>query len=907
MLLIVLLGLSFALRVYSLEEKSLWTDEGLTVRRAEQPLTLLVKNQNLIPVEPNYHDGTEVEVVRTPDLHPPLYFLSMHFWTRVAGESEFALRFPSVVASTLVLPLLFALGSKLLTREAAIWAALLASLSPFYLWHAQEARMYSLVVLLSVASVYAFLPLLRDATRPRHYLVYVAATAALVYTHYSGLLILASELLIYTLHQIWKRKSIGPILMAFAILGLAVVPLAPYIRRVLDLSLSGFIARPLPTLVAELWSHFSLGIGEPLIRPLWKTGPFLTAFAVGVLMPGIPRRREAWAICLGYLLVPLMLFQLMSFFKPNYMNPRHLLVISPAWELLMAQGLTSLRRRFWPGMAVLLGLILFLRGSVNYDVVASHSSWKDDIRGAAEYIQTRARPGDAVILHDPVIRLTFGYYYDGPLPVASIPGYGQTDEEEAIDRFAEWARRYDRIWFLYGPPPTNFPNDIVPDWADSNLFKVSQRQFEAIWTYVGVAAYDDEPPLVEGPPPEADARHVTWGPLRLTGFAAQEVAQGDDAWLELYWEADEARPTEPLRLKVRLLDEKEMVWHDREEKVLPFYPPSAWPSGSTVRTDLRLPLPDNLPPVKYRVEAAPIEQGRLQTIGELAVTCPNEPSETQQPIARFAHGMELLDAELGSDVFRAGFPLFGSLTWRATAPVHDDYILRARLANLLGSQVIVKDMRPSAAGFPTSAWPPAVHVGGKLVLSLPSDLRTRQYRVQISLANESGRQILPVQRWYGSREWLSLGVVKVEALPMMTQMPEEVDHRLQEVEIAGSVRLRGYDLIRQDDTLRLTLYWEAQSPLNQDYNVFVHVGVPGQPPVADTGGMPVDWTRPTTTWRKGEVIVDEHTLSLSGASPGRYELLVGFYEPDTEARPRTIIHGEVIPDGYIALEEVAVE
>jgi hypothetical protein len=179
--------------------------------------------------------------------------------------------------------------------------------------------------------------------------------------------------------------------------------------------------------------------------------------------------------------------------------------------------------------------------------------------------------------------------------------------------------------------------------------------------------------------------------------------------------------------------------------------------------------------------------------------------------------------------------------------------------------------------------------------------------VQVSLIEKSSGDILPVQRWYGSRDWVSLGVVKVEALPLVTEVPEEADERLGQVEIAGKVHLRGYELNRQDGKIRVTLYWQTQSSLDQDYNVFVHLGMPGQSPVADAGGVPADWTRPTTSWRVGEVIVDGYALSLSGVPPGRYELLVGFYDPNTGTRPKTVVNDEVIPGGYIALEEVAVE
>ncbi len=71
--LIVILPLSFALRVHDLEGKSLWSDEGLTLRRAEQPLGLVLENVNLIPLDPDYQEGSgPAEFAETPDLHPPL-------------------------------------------------------------------------------------------------------------------------------------------------------------------------------------------------------------------------------------------------------------------------------------------------------------------------------------------------------------------------------------------------------------------------------------------------------------------------------------------------------------------------------------------------------------------------------------------------------------------------------------------------------------------------------------------------------------------------------------------------------------------------------------------------------------------------------------------------------------------
>jgi hypothetical protein len=113
--------------------------------------------------------------------------------------------------------------------------------------------------------------------------------------------------------------------------------------------------------------------------------------------------------------------------------------------------------------------------------------------------------------------------------------------------------------------------------------------------------------------------------------------------------------------------------------------------------------------------------------------------------------------------------------------------------------------------------------------------------------------------------------------------------------------------LAQQQPLRVTLYWRAEGSVERDYHVFVHVGVPDQPPLAEAGGVPVSWTRPTTSWRTGEIIVDEYAVSLTAVPPGQYVLMVGFYEPDTGQRPETVVNGNVIPGGYVVLEEVEVE
>jgi hypothetical protein len=55
----------------------------------------------------------------------------------------------------------------------------------------------------------------------------------------------------------------------------------------------------------------------------------------------------------------------------------------------------------------------------------------------------------------------------------------------------------------------------------------------------------------------------------------------------------------------------------------------------------------------------------------------------------------------------------------------------------------------------------------------------------------------------------------------------------------------------------------------------------------------------------GEVVADTYTISLAGVESGRYNLLVGMYDPAAGGlRPETSVGGEVIPGGYVLLQEV---
>ncbi len=110
--------------------------------------------------------------------------------------------------------------------------------------------------------------------------------------------------------------------------------------------------------------------------------------------------------------------------------------------------------------------------------------------------------------------------------------------------------------------------------------------------------------------------------------------------------------------------------------------------------------------------------------------------------------------------------------------------------------------------------------------------------------------------------------------------------------LAGEIRLVGYALrdaggeavervvVQPGGEVRLTLYWRAESPLQQDYVVFVHLLDGGGVLRGQQDGQPRRGRFPTRAWRPGELVVDEYRVSLPADAPtGEYVVEVGMYRP----------------------------
>ncbi len=152
------------LRWTGLDSQSLWTDEGYTVWISQFSPKVI------------WH-------IVQGDTGPPLYYIVLHYWSALFGNSELSLRALSALFGTLSLPLFYLIARKILpSRMSVALAMILYSVSFYQVWYAKEARCYALLVFLSLGSVYCVLLCLEKASALRLLGLALVLSASL-YTH----------------------------------------------------------------------------------------------------------------------------------------------------------------------------------------------------------------------------------------------------------------------------------------------------------------------------------------------------------------------------------------------------------------------------------------------------------------------------------------------------------------------------------------------------------------------------------------------------------------------------------------------------------------------------------------------------------------------------------------------------
>jgi len=132
------------------------------------------------------------------DIDPPLYFLILRFAQWIFGDSEWALRLPSALAGCLCIPAIYLLGKRLYSEREGLIAALFLAVLWAPIYYSQEARSYSMLILLSILTTYFWWNVMlglryRRELPAREAALYVIGAVLCAYLHYFGLLLVVLQ------------------------------------------------------------------------------------------------------------------------------------------------------------------------------------------------------------------------------------------------------------------------------------------------------------------------------------------------------------------------------------------------------------------------------------------------------------------------------------------------------------------------------------------------------------------------------------------------------------------------------------------------------------------------------------------------------------------------------------------
>ena len=385
----LILIVATGLRWRGIGHDSLWGDEALSVLIAKKPLIEIIPRV------------IEMEQI------PPVHHFVLYFWIRLFGDSETAVRVPSLLAGVASVLAAYVLVGRLAGRRVATLAALLLAVAPIQIAYSQECRAYSLSVLLGLWSCDAFVRLL--LRRPKHgaEAEYIIVSTLLLYTHVYGLFTLLAQQVLYA-WQWWRgwRNAREPRLPPgrFIVLNLAIgflyAPFVPVIVRWTRAIHTNFWVQ------SNSWDDatYAYYVYAGSVAAFCMTAPLM---ALGIRAFYRRRRRMGLVLLLGLMILPVLVPLTISVLHRPSFAPRYAIVSSFAMLTFAAAGLASLRPAALRVVAVALIALVMPFGDA---AKIKRAAWRE----VGAFLNQNMRPDDLAVVNIRAGTRLYDYYVKRP-------------------------------------------------------------------------------------------------------------------------------------------------------------------------------------------------------------------------------------------------------------------------------------------------------------------------------------------------------------------------------------------------------------------------------------------------------------------------------------------------------------
>lgn len=326
-----------------------------------------------------------------------------------------------------------------------------------------------------------------------------------------------------------------------------------------------------------------------------------------------------------------------------------------------------------------------------------------------------------------------------------------------------------------------------------------------------------------------------------------------------------------------------------------YLPTSLWPVDRLINDHHSPTLVDGAPPGDgYTLTIDIYSVSTWESVGRYAERVRLTEVTTRpdaQFVARLGQELGLNRLEVPRSVWQ-GDPLELTAYWVTLGEPSRDYTVEWRVQ---GPGELITSTHPLAAGSSPADWPAGAWVAGRTRLPIAPTAPPGDYTLELTLHDAvSGLAV---------DSYTYPETVEIRERQRVWDLPS-MDRRV-EARFGEMLELAGYDLRQGEKAVDLTLHWQALAMPDQHYMFFVHLADPetGRP-VTQFDAMPKGFTYPTGAWATGEVVSDDVKLSLHNVPAGRYDLVIGWYNPDTERRlPAVDRHGTAVSGDGLRLPD----
>ncbi len=305
-----------------------------------------------------------------------------------------------------------------------------------------------------------------------------------------------------------------------------------------------------------------------------------------------------------------------------------------------------------------------------------------------------------------------------------------------------------------------------------------------------------------------------------------------------------------------------------------------WPLDAYRMEPYLINLLDGTPPGEYQFHVGLVRADTNETVAAYDIAplqisqamqgaLPLENGMSPAPKTAVANDIQLLGTRLDRPVATPGDPLRITTLWQLIGDNPDNQFTLQLLAE--DGTILIEKAITIAPDYPLDQWQPSDRLRTETLLRLPASTPNGELTWQVS--------------WGEQR--ISAGKININAPQRTFEIPE-IETAVNET-FSNTATLLGLapQLPNSPAPQLLTLIWQANSETPTSYRVFVHLIAPDGTILAQSDGEPANWSRPTTSWLPGEIISDEHTLTLPADLPEGTQLRIGLYDPATQQRLST--------------------